>query len=705
MATLVWKTPKIQIGNVPIKLQHFRWSLLSGVIPFQTSFVMPNGPVSEALKAVPNPTTLKIEVTGGTKGVPETVSREIKSIYILEPRAIDPYHTQWTVADVRWGWRGMKIYGSWNKTRIKNQKGLQPVATSDPAVLRQQFDTFKIGRYLPWSVKDAVDPYNMKEICEIVLGELGISFDATVAKDRGAYIVENVELDGVDIYRGFADLLSRSRLNLGIKEDGLVYIYSIDWYDESGVNMLKRTQNTRKTKPGTLYKQDFKRVRPEKINVRFKRLVETRIVGTTSEDKASDKPCPVEPNEPLWTQQDIDNWRVIGCENVIRVPYPVKSPVTGLKYNIGEYIPMWEYLQAVSIDKTDVQNKYFTDLLEKDYVIQRATELGVANTPENEQYARHIISAIRSHYRQVYQIDPWYVDHMASWITRRVAVINNYDRFTPKSPLYADYCVIPARRQKTLANRSDLWENHGYNWLVNTRDPYRTGPTAGTVDATSMPLGIFQVSYPPIIDYAIREIIPFALDPLPYPALSSTAYLMSQCHLKSAHTLETIISVLWHTDKNRDFEGKTKYFHIPVDFSFGNGTGPDIDYLSKLENARFSARELDEAGKVINDGTVPENEGVLAAIAHSESAKLFNQYIDRITGLVVVAGWVVLKINGNIKSITYSFSSAGLETIIDMREIPPAPSIEHAVEQEYIDYLGKHITRGDDMNHLRGENI
>jgi hypothetical protein len=698
-----FKCPKITIGNVEIQEQNFYWSLTAGVLPFSRTILLHNS-LDSRLQAVPNPTSIRIEVTGGTRISPETVVEQFDGIWICKPKRIDPVHTAWVLADARWGWRGKALYFSYNKTRIKNQKGIGVQAPdNEPAALRKQFDTFRQGRYLPWSVKDGQEPYHMKEIIEIELAKLGIPIDPTVSDDKGSFIVENVEFNGIDIYRGLAWLLNQSRLGLGIKQTGEVYVYSLDWYQESGVNAVITNQDRLKTRPGRLYSQEQKRIRPRKIQVRFERKVETRIVDTTSEDTKTGVPNPITPRPPVWTQQDIDNWRVIGCENVICIPYPTTSPLTGREYNIGEYMPVWEYLSSLELTHADVRENWFTGLLEHKVAKKLNDDAGGGWNVINEQKARQLVSAIRRDYRQLYKIDPWFVDRMEFWEATRVAIINNYDRFAPRSPLFSDFCVIPAIRHPAWAKRTALWDDHSYNWIVNDRDPYRRRPTAGTVVAESTALGVFRISYPPLIDQVVRKLVPSALDPLPTPFLSSDNSDLAESHLASDHTLETILSVVWSTDKNSDFSGKNKFYTVNLDFANLGGLAPPFEYVSNLEYARIPCKELNEEGEVTQDNKEVINEGILEALANAEGAKLINQYLDRHSGMVTLSGFVKIKIVGNLQQVIYAFSPAGgLETTIDMRATPPAPGLEQILNQKQLDFIKQHVARGDHRNEVIG---
>lgn len=735
-----WKCPAITIGSVPITQQTFSWQLPAGVTPYTTSVSVPNS-VSDALAALENPTKIFIEVTGGVYGRPDRLLKEFGPVYLLEPRKTDPYHTTWSLADARWAWRGKKLYCSYNKTRAKNQKGLGSTAApaaprsiskgvgvsgntppADPAVLRQQFDTFSVGRYLPWSVRGDGRPYNMKEIIEIELEKFSIPFNPSVVDDKGVYTIENVELNGVDIYAGLADLLARSRLSLGILPTGEVYVYSLDFLEEAGSNaqLVAALQNNNKTRPGIVYKSDKSRIRPRSVEVRFERRQETRLVASSSRTirqtggvvarstvGVGGAPIPVGTNPPVWDLEDVRERRVIACENVMPCPYPVTSVYTGREFNIGEFLPVYEYLESLTppLSESDLRQLWFSSVLERKYAKAVATETGTAESTANEQFVAGLISAVRAHYRQTYQIDPYWMDRMRDWSPRRVAVLDNYSRYAPPAPLWSDYCVIPKARHPAVAKRTALWSQHAYNWLVDTEDPLRQRPTAGTVGVVSMPLGIFRVSYPPLIDQVVAEIIPSAITPLPGVSVAGANSLLRESSLTEDFTLETLVSVVWDVDRDDDFDSRKKY-HVVYSSYPDQARGPAIDYLSREEYARYAVREPEStavgagAGAVL-DPSVPVNAGLLDAIAQSESARIINQFKDRWVGFVTLAGHHDFYCTGNIKNIIFSFSpGAGYETSVDMRDIPPNPTLEQTLPQKHLDYLYRHVSRADTTNEV-----
>ncbi len=695
--------PVYDLGGVSLPMQNFSWSLVPGVQPYMTTFSVPIGTLSDQIAALAMPTYIRFEAFGGTEGKPTRTDMIFDNLYLLEPKQIDPYHVQWTIADTRWSWRGKKLFYSYNKTRKFNKVGIATTDNITPAFLRRPFDTFASGRYIPWTLKgngEAV--WDMREILEDQLTKLYIPFVSWIGGTDGVYVLENIEANGVDIYEGLAQLLAASRMQLGIKQSGEMYVYSVDYFDDSQVNLIVQYQDRARTRPGTLYMQEKKRMRPKKVTVLFEKKMEVRVTATDFNTPASPNfRFPISPKPPIWNQEDINNWRVIGCQNVIRCPYPVYSKAQARNINIGEFLPLWDYLQSLTppILESEIRTMFFGDRLERYYANQ--VDGGLANR-NDEQLIRHIISAIKGAYRRTYQIDPYLMDRIKKWEARRVAVFDQFSKYSPKSPLFSNYCVIPSRRHPSLAKRLALWDESAYNWLVDNRDQYRKSPTAGTISVIDEALGIFSVTYPGPVDTFLKPIIPSALDPL--PGISVRGTLLEDCELVEDHVLDTIISIVWNNYKDGGYDDRTKYFPVLFDYSAHGGEGPEIEYFTSREYARLRVRELNTVaigggaigGTMQDDPAKPTNEGLLDAIAAAEAGKMMNQFRNRYAGLVTLAGYVPVTLTGNMKGIIYSFSSKGMETTIDFRDTPPMPTIEQQVPQKVINYLRRQVPRGED---------
>lgn len=697
-----YQDPILSIGGVNLPEQAFRWVLQAGVIPYQTNLRAHNANAS-AIAQLANPTFIEVTAYGGINARSEPLIFRISNVWIVEPRPIDDFYFSFTVADSRFSWRGKKLYFSYNRTRVANVRQIAVSASeTNPAILRQPFDTFRAGRYLSWSVKVDGRPFNSIEIIQEELARVGIEYIPQENFD-GAYIIENLEVEGEDIYRAISDLLRRGRLQLGINLSGQVYVYSIDFFNNDAAQHIISKQGGTKVGAGKIYTQEKSRIRPARVRVFFEKMEEVRVVADPIDRTvaAGGPTVPVEEHEPVWGRNEIIKWKVIGCKNVMPVPYPIT--LGGRTFQIGEFIPVRDFMRGISppIDEARFRELFFASTFEAEWAGDLADQTGAVFSQVDTTFVQHISSALRNHYRQTYQIDPYYMDRIERWFAKRSGVIDTYSRFSPPSPLFSDYCVIPNARVPALALRQGVWDTAAYNWIVNERDFFRENATAGVISIVNHDLGIFRINYPYLVDMTLRRIIPSGVDPLPNRSLSSTHSLLANSHLLEEYTMETIISVIWATDRNDNFGDESKYWIVDLDYSDQGGTGPQIDYLSRLEHARLPIKEVNSDGVVLNNQNVPLNLGLLQALAGVEGAKLINQYRDRFSGMVKLAGFVQAALFANMKSISYNLSSSrGVYTEIDWRDIPPAPRLEHLLPQKAIDYIYRHVSRGDTRNEV-----
>lgn len=741
-----FKDPKITIGGVSFISQNFNWGLIPGAKPYITNIMIPRGGLSDRLRRVKNPTNIKIEVYGGLRGKADKETIEIDDVFLIQPKAINAINDYWQIADKRFAWRGEKLFFSYNMTRQKNDF-IRTVSTknvkNDPGEIRKTIDRYSSGRYIPWTVKEDGTPYSM---LEIIYTEIVQRFQIPINKqsflsENISYTVENVEYQGVDVYEGINSLLSRSRLSLGLNLKGEFEVYSVDFFDNSSQSVKRYLSGLKRVTPSELYDQELKRIRPRYINIHFEKKVETKLVASTSEDQPAKtqggnidgtiEPLPLEANPPSYTQKNIEDRQVIGCENVIPVPYPRALDGGKKLYNIGEYVPMWKYLKSLGLTDQDVRTYFFSDQLA--YIIALKNKTAAEIDLNRLSLSFHIASTIKKHYRQTYQIDPYYMDRIKKWETKRTGIVDNYSRFSSPSPVWSDYAYLPNTRVPMLAKKYITSSAGQYqNIYVDQFDPDRENVTPASLQMVNQPLGIFRIAFPGDIHKNIQQFVPSAIVPAtnPYVSISSVTAINTNIVLSPFHTMESLISVVWNVDRFDKYGSRneiynnllslhqkgvevdaellnqgslnildSKYKSITLDYSTKGGEGPTIEYLSKLDYARYKFPEIAEGGQLKQ--SEPQNIGNLEAIAQAEGGKLINQYIDRVSGHTEYAGAITgpLKLVGNITSIVYSFSNEkGLTTKISFAEHTPTPTMQQQLPQSVLNYLERQVTRAEDQN-------
>lgn len=733
--------PIVKIGGQAIPAQHFTWMFSPGVEPYTTTFWVPPA-ISDSIEKLSNPVTIEINYptfTGENQEEPSTLV--LYNVYLVNRSYTDMAHVIWTVSDARWLLQGKKIYAVYNKTLVKNSNVTAFAQTNTPADLRKYFETLAQGRYAIWTVKQDGMPYSMKEIIEAELNKLGIKLWRGATKDL-SYIVDNIFYHGLDAARVIEEMLSLSRLGLGINQQGEVYLYSVTTYENNMKSPIAALKES-KVVDGILYAQDKSRGRPKKIRVLFEKKMETLIVAT-AETRTPTKDItgaliytePLIPSIPAgamwWTEEDIKERRVIACVNVLPNPYPVT--INGSERNPGDWIPIVDYLKVFGLTESFLTGSaWFNGCFEIRFLLHMKNNVYKTASLTSDQIiqAENIASTIRNHWRKTYMIDPYYIDQIKKWEPRLTSIINNYDRRQTPSPVFSNYFYLPMRRTPDAINDPN-WKNICFNWDVVLNDPFLQTPAPAECGIMNNVLGIFSVNFSQPLDPSVSMTGNFSLQTLPVPSPRSASMLMSQCYPSSSHNLLTIFSIVWERDPtasiytqsmgdiqpglNTDAIKKQCYaIEIEAD---GEATFPEWEIVSSTEYARFAFVNriislppglasifghgyVQLLAAVIKDRQTPFNLSFLQALAKYEAGKIYNQFNDLYAGTLTVPGLKTdIILCGNLVSIQFSLSPNGCTTTYSFLDILPYPSIESSLPQKYIDYLRKNVSRNDEISYL-----
>lgn len=737
--------PELRIGGVFLPAQPFAWSNIPGTEPYTTTFSVPPA-LSDKLESIQNPTTIEISFPTytGAAGQEEPGNLLIENVYLVSRVYVNMLTAIWTVADARWLLQGKKIFSVYNKTLLKNDSTTAFDTLLSPSDLRRYFETIAQGRYVSWTVKSDGTPYSLKEIVEIELGKLGIAIWKNATNDL-SYVVENIIYHGIDASAVIEEMLGLARMQIGINNRGEIYLYSITTMENNVANPLSILKSA-KVVNGVLYAQNKKNGRPKAVSVLFEKKMETLLVATeetrTTPKKDSSYTRPLDVSLPdgmdWWSQEDIDERRVIGCVNVLPVPYPVV--VDGTDRNPGEWVPINFYLKAFGLTESFLFGagaSWFNGGFENRFIWHLRTKyFKVAIlSAEQTRLTQMIAATIREHWRKTYMVDPFFLDQIKKWETRLTTVINNYDKHASPSPVFANYFYVPFVRNAVAVSQAS-WQSDSFSWEVPRDDPHLLNPSPAQVHIINPNLGVFQVVYTKPLDPSVSMTGQFAISPTPNPSPMANSITLDFCYPTEQHVMLTLVSVVWERnpkiqysseenidnirreEENTGDKIKSQFFPITIK-SPSQAEFPSWTIVSNVEYARFPypfrilnlpsglVRFFGIGYKLLLDQIkkqrdIPLNEAFLQALAKYEASRIYNQFNDLYSGTLVVPGLKSgLILCGTLSEITYNVSpSGGATTRFTFIDLMPYPSKETALPQKYIDFLRKAVSRNDEISYV-----
>lgn len=725
--------PLITVSDQPILEGEFRWQLTRGAEPFFTSVVVTNAS-ADILRQKENPHSIRVRIDQR----PNKVEFDIDNVFIVEERQQNEFHKILILADSRWfAFTNAKLYMAYNITRdsisVQNALNLPNININNTSTIREAYDQFSIGRYLPDSVKSDGRPFTMDEI---LIMELSKFYPNVFSHDENktSYVVENVIYEGVPAIEALNELSSRARLGISLGLDNNMYIYSLDFSDEKAVvDFLKKVAERNKLSPDLVYLQENSRNRPGEVFVRYRieqevvlqappnreiinqlkqryREVESGTNGLLPVGGAQKgQPTKTTPLPLLFTprgklaisarenvipaDEDGNDTEVssqqgsplVAVYNVIRAPFKPKN--SKFLYNVNEWVPLVIFLEDIGVTEEDVRKRYWNDSLAL-FLTQKVFSSADTLDPFLIRTLGYsTASAIKESYRQIYKIDTFFMDRIEYWETRRCGVIDPFSGYRHPSPLYADYAIfannVPTDLLKNPLIEQDVLQI--YNYDLNKLNPDRKIVPPGTITMLDKKLGVFRVSYPYDITGTIGQFVPSMIEgnPLNYQSDFTFTVLQEDHPLAEEFTLESIITAsFWYNPfilKIKDFDSPARY----KTFKFVNSTGegPPLDYLSDYMTA-----QINFLGEVTN-------QELLEDLAQAESAKLSAQYRDRAQGFIVIPAFVPMSFTGNMNFITYVFNrDLGFTTTIDMlNNYEPQITFEN-VNPQTLKFIMKQVT-------------
>ena len=258
-------------------------------------------------------------------------------------------------------------------------------------------------------------------------------------------------------------------------------------------------------------------------------------------------------------------WRVIGCYNVLQIPGPLL--VDGETYHPGEWMDVEQYMELLGITSAELLTGWAGQRVIPLYASKlHAATAFIPGLQLSDQYAVNLrraatyIGPLLNSFRQVFKIDPYFIDRISTWQATLSGVVSNFGKQLAPSPVYADYLMAMLNEFPLIKLGKVPDIRQSINWKVSRVDPLRDQATIAYIQVLDQQLGVFKIAYVGDYQGLYVSIIPSAATEESEPKLTTyttntaiTNTLLSQIELDPTFTMETIVSIIWDVDKDNNF--------------------------------------------------------------------------------------------------------------------------------------------------------
>jgi len=618
-----------------------------------------------------------------------------------------PHHVVIRVADLRHDWRYVRVHLRLNLRRTINDLTLvtslerQGDVTAPPSNgegdtdgnsevgeaeeggggdtiqgterLRDDFRAIAERRYRRWTVLGEGQPWSAKQyvvlildVIEATLGLVGQMYDRrSVAKapDNGE-IIDEVEALGESAPQVLAEALRKAELSIGVRPDGIAHLYdpfAIPTYPPSQI------------KGGAMRVPSLARIRPAEIHAYAQVERDVRAVAVNSREDlkgaGGDEVEDVDPQEPAVEVDEETGLRTCHLIPVIQLTKP--AVIRGRERVPGEYVPVWDALDAWGIDEQDVRDYWFFG--GQGLLLKHARRIINGKIIMDPIVSARIMSILDG-YRQLYMIEPRYRDQLRRWRAQTTTIISQQTHERQPSPVYTEwYDLYPALPLTQRRGPADVVGANHSSWLDaegNEVEEPHTAPAVISVE--DQDIGVLRVTFTRAHDGGVAERIPSQVDNPPQ-VFSRSGQQLIQFFTKSsslvkAHRLETILSVIEGVPNVTEEEPRGAEAGLwRRRFRNGIGSEPGQAPTQQVFVRQDTAR-LDQYGKL-------RNEEQLSALARAEARSVALTYEDRPIGVLNVAhdpraDW---ELSGHVRSIAFEVDTNGAVTVTVNAAEPPPP--------------------------------
>lgn len=634
------------------------WRFTTGVYPNVQLFQMDAG---EAKKLIDGGGEITLTIEDKSNVV------TIKKLFVIgEAPSSAPMYRTVKVADLRWKWSRALIASKYN---IRRRTGDKTLLNEGLIQLAQTVDDFY---FHPGSLNGGTVKWKPREVVEDILRQLKRvgEFDSEVKSNTDSLEVNDLELDDQGPEALSVGLRHLPGTTLWVNKDGKVLVQSaIDLREEE---VIKQTGPEIKDY-GHAGLVSYRLTRPKKIIVYFTREQELRFDSVAEGSDA------------------VANDDTRFMENVLVVTDPFVT-IGGARVNYGSWVtfeeifPYWNQTKAISgafdFSHDFIQAAFFEDNLYNVHVPWGD------DSPQPIPIGR--IHAIKTHYRQTYQISRRWMNRLFKILPVRAAILDTTTGQRGRAQAFSDHCVrISARYISKDPNKQQLFKNvAGYASFLKDGNV-----SPALVQVLDDEVGIVRLDYQVDPYGEIKEIYPSQLINIPTANLADAnprglgmrvGKFGNFPKLSANHRAAVVLTGVpaYPNDLGQFFpvtvtpdEVKDKVPGLKIDPADGPiwevhvapgritarmaWSDADADNITRSFDLRGGAALQNAAFDVTNLTHLVVNYNDLKATARAVAAAIWSKMTDRYIGEKTVRTDPNVEIKGAIESIEYSTESDG----------------------------------------------
>ena len=658
---------KATLGDFPLDTdQDVSWSLTEGTRPHQRFFLMSKTD-AEKLIAKDGPVSLVID------GSPDYPKLEVKDLYVMSIQpASTPFHRQVLVADKRIWWQRAHVLRRYNVVkRGPDMRRLYQEGT--PVGFNRNIQSDKI--YAAWSLYPRAkpsDPWNAEQVLRDVIGavepgqlEFANTFDKSVS-------IQNLVIDDQGDTAVGQALKFIPGACLYVRADGVVVVYHENKGGESGILAAKPPL----VGPPLAAPVSLAKSRPVASDVLFGRELEVRFdsrvegfLGTRSaEVREMVNVAPV-PDSTLRV-----NGKILTC---------------GTWVSFDNLFTAWAGdwpTQAPSLTHAITQKLWSAPVFIDAYA---RSGLGGMIEP---RYVRRL-SAVTSHYRQTFQLEPKWRDRILALKAYRVGILDEENGVRASAQAFADYSIQPTLRGAARSAQDNSALAYNVNGYAPLLADAKVAPARVTVLDEDQ--GVIRIDYMLDLNGLYARVFPSGIvgpdgtvNSLPRAdarPVNGVNYLAEHAILAPSHRVAVVLTAVpaapnderqlyAHRVEKSDAEAalgltigecKGPVWKVRVSDSvlqarweWLDSKAQDVEKVFGVESsapsliARTVGRGRDPLGE-------PNNNASVKGMAEAIAAAIYSAFLDRGEGTHVVALNPEIHPTGSASSVTHTLQTDG----------------------------------------------